>query len=210
MGTFTGGTDDDTYVGSADPDQATGGDGADILIGLGGNDRLEGEAGDDTLQGGDNEDVLIGGAGQDSLTGGNGNDQLFSDAIDPNFQSYYGSGVSRDTKAEADTLSGGAGDDSIFAGYGDSVDGGANDYSGDRLFVSFRAAPTGVVADFRSLQNNSGATVTIGGATIAGIEHVDYLEGSEFNDTLATVASSYAGTKNVYGRGGDDLIIGDS
>jgi Ca2+-binding RTX toxin-like protein len=208
MGTFTGGTADDSYVGSADPDQATGGGGNDVLIGLGGNDRLDGGAGDDTLQGGDHDDILIGGAGQDNLSGGNGSDQLYSDSVDPNFGGWISyPGISLDVSSETDTLNGGAGDDYLFAGYGDSVDGGTNDSFGDRLYISFIGSPTGVIADFRPLLTDPNAAIVIGGATIKGIEYVDYLEGSDFDDTLAPIGSYYPSASPIYGRGGNDHII---
>ena len=50
---------------------------------------------------------------------------------------------------EVDTLNGGAGDDIIFAGYGDNVDGGDQESYGDKLFISFQAATTGIVFDFK-------------------------------------------------------------
>ena len=52
------------------------------------------------------------------------------------------------------------------------------------------------------------ASVTIGGGVIQGVEEVSYIEGSDFDDTLAGWASSFYPTGNsIYGRGGNDNII---
>jgi Ca2+-binding RTX toxin-like protein len=207
MTTYTGGTGDDSFVGGIDPDQAKGGGGDDFLFGLGGGDQLDGEDGNDTLDGGEGDDFLVGGAGQDSLSGGNGTDRLFSHLESNAFAQYPMPTLSRDTVAEADTLLGGGGDDYIYAGYGDTVDGGANGYSGDHLYISFLGAQAGVNADFRAFGTDPEATLTIGGGTISHIEYVEYLEGSNFDDTLAAIGSYYSSGGQIYGRGGNDHII---
>jgi Ca2+-binding RTX toxin-like protein len=184
----------------------------DFVFALGGNDSVNGAAAADELSGGGGNDQLTGGAGADVLIGGDGVDQLFShsgearDASGYNgfFSLFYTGTASEDRYAEKDSLSGGAGDDFLFAGYGDDVDGGAGT---DRLYVSFQGAGAGVTADYRALATQ--ASVIAGGATVSGIEHVDYLEGSEFDDLLAPIASIYAATGFVYGRGGNDHIIAD-
>jgi Ca2+-binding RTX toxin-like protein len=185
---FNGGSDDDVFVGGIDGDQADGGGGSDILFGLGGND------------------VLNGGTGEDSLDGGDGFDRLYSD-VDPGAyqRPYFGNPMIipvLDRRADRDSLTGGAGDDVISAGYGDTVVGGSGE---DRLLISLQGATSGVTADFRPL--DSGASVTIGGATISGIEGIEWLEGSEFGDFLAPngVWANYA---PVFGMGGNDTIIG--
>jgi Ca2+-binding RTX toxin-like protein len=195
MAVFNGGAGADNYVGTADSDQASGNAGNDILDGAGGND---------TLDGGDDNDVLTGGAGSDGLTGGNGNDTLYSDAKDPNYLGF--AGIPYDVYAEPDVLSGGAGNDNLFAGYGDSVDGGGSDFGGDKLYISFLGASAGVIADFRLLGTQ--ASITVGGAAIAGIEETTFIEGSAFDDFLAgrSVAGSPVGG-SIYGRGGNDQII---
>jgi hypothetical protein len=66
-------------------------------------------------------------------------------------------------------------------------------------------APTGVHADFRLLATQG--SVTIGGAVISNIEHVEYLEGSAFDDFLAPISSTYAAGGPIYGRGGNDHIV---
>ena len=191
---------DDALAGTAD---------RDFYSGLGGNDDLGGAAEADELSGGDGNDRLVGGSGQDRLDGGNGNDQLFSHDADPAFAGAHTSpGVSYDILAEVDTLIGGAGTDYLFAGYGDHVDGGTDDSFGDRLYISFRGAPSGVNADFRQLA--AAQPITIGGATIAGIESVDFIEGSEFADFLAPYGTLYPYATRVCGRGGNDQIIANA
>ena len=188
-----------TYVGDAGDNIFAGGGEADEAEGNGGNDRLQGNGGDDILDGGAANDTLEGGLGADTLRGGDGSDRL-SSSVTPN---TYGDGwqpASPDTGAEADAVFGGAGDDQIFAGYGDSVDGGADT---DRLYISFQGATAGVQADFRKLY--SGGSMTIGGATIAGIEAVIHVEGSNFDDFIAGTSGEFNGT--IYGRGGNDHIL---
>jgi Ca2+-binding RTX toxin-like protein len=186
------------FNGSGGNDIYTGGADADSIAGNGGNDTLSGNGGNDTI---------IGGNGADNLSGGDGDDQLFSQGIFPNFNWMASNGVSDDVHTEVDTLSGGAGDDYIFAGDGDMVDGGTHGSYGDRLFISFQGASHGVNADFRPLQ--SGGSVTIDGGTITNIQNVGYLEGSNYDDTLAAIDTYYPSGADVYGRGGNDYIIAD-
>ena len=185
-----------TFNGSSSNDIFTGGSDADAAYGNGGGDTLSGNGGNDTI---------VGGAGADSLSGGDGDDQLFSHTLFPN--PGWGNGISYDIYAEPDTLTGGAGDDYIFAGYGDNVDGGTRGSFGDRLFISFQGATSGVDADFRPLQ--SGGSVTIGGATIQNIQNVSYLEGSNYDDTLIAIDTYYPSGSRVYGRGGNDYMVAD-
>ncbi len=168
------------------------GNGQDMVDGGGGNDFLYGEAGNDVLAGGD---------GADRLDGGDGDDTLYAGLLSPAFSKPVGLNPFipplLDTGTAVDTLIGGAGNDRIFAGYGDHVDGGSNDAAGDILYISFQGATTGVSFDARL------ATQTIGGGTITGIEVVEWLEGSNFDDTLI------AGTdlRPIFGMGGNDHIV---
>ncbi len=184
-------------------DTLTGTSGDDVIDGLGGDDHLIGNAGDDDL---------VGGSGADLLEGGDGNDRLYSGNES---YSYYPPNdaypvIVLDHGTEVDTLNGGTGSDVIFAGYGDNVDGGDNWDNGDSLLISFLAATSGVHADF------SLGTLTVGGATITGIEYVDWVEGSNFDDYIDTRAPHTGvfvgpGGGNLLGLGGNDtLIAGDA
>jgi Ca2+-binding RTX toxin-like protein len=187
--TFNGSNGNDIYTGGADADQ------------------ISGNGGSDTLSGGGGNDTIAGGGGADNLSGGDGDDQLFSHAIYTTSGYPYANGISYDVYTDVDTLIGGAGDDYIFAGYGDNVDGGTQGSFGNRLFISFQGASSGVDADFRPLQ--AGHSVTIGGGTITNIQNVGYLEGSNYDDTLAAIDTYYPSGAKVYGRGGNDYMVAD-
>jgi Ca2+-binding RTX toxin-like protein len=172
------------------------GDGQDSVDGGGGNDFLYGEGGNDILAGGD---------GADRLDGGDGDDTLYAGQASPPFSNPGGMSFTPpllDTGTEVDTLIGGAGNDIIFAGYGDHVDGGDNDVTGDKLYISFQGATAGVTFDDRL------AAQTIGGATITGIEKVAWLEGSDFDDVLMSGTSPVTGgLPPIFGMGGNDHIV---
>lgn len=188
MTNFTGTSGNDIFTGGADTDYASGAGGNDTLSGGGGNDQLEGNNGADTLNGGD------------------GDDNLYSQDVDPNFPfpGFLSAGVSNDVYADQDTLNGGAGDDYIFAGYGDTVDGGAQGSYGNRLYISFLGASSGVNADFTILQNTG--SITIGGATITNIQEIGFLQGSNYDDVLVPIDTYYPSGGSVYGMGGNDQI----
>jgi Ca2+-binding RTX toxin-like protein len=180
----------------------------DDIEGTAGNDTLIGTSLSEVIRGNGGDDRIVGGDGSDSLVGGDGNDSLYSDAFVAvsNPLDLPGYAVSTpDASEDSDSLIGGAGDDTFFAGYGDHIDGGAHTSSGDRLNISFIAATSGVDADFRLLQTQG--FLSVGGATITNIQNVDYLEGSDFDDTLANTSTPYSYLGVIYGRGGDDHII---
>ncbi len=190
MATFTGSSGADIYTGGVDSDQITGN---------GGNDSLSGNGGNDDIAGGD---------GADTMDGGAGNDRLYSGTrTGPYTQPYYANNFTPptlDTGNEADIVLGGGGDDRIFAGYGDTVDGGTQDYLGDYLFISFLGAPTGVTFDFGL------ASQTIGGATISGIENISWVQGSNFDDDInasAGYGGGYSDFTVVFGAGGNDRLV---
>ena len=187
----------------------TGTGGNDIWTGGVADDFATGEGGNDTLSGGGGNDLIAGNAGADTLNGGDGDDTLYSYNIDPAFPhpGYLSPGISSDVFAEVDTLIGGNGDDYIFAGYGDNVDGGAQGSYGNRLYISFMGATSGVTADFRILQSTG--SITIGGGTITNIENIGYIEGSNYDDFLVPIDTGYPSGHSVYGRGGNDHIIAD-
>ncbi|HSX55450.1 MAG TPA: hypothetical protein VLG14_09145, partial [Sphingomonas sp.] len=191
------------------------------VYGLGGNDQLTagfyarnlyGGAGNDTLTGSDANDTLVGGTGADTILGGNGNDQISSgETFQIPFGYTPGFGLSAappvfNLGLDIDTLNGGAGDDVMMVGYGDNADGGTHGEHGDTLIVSFQGATSGITVDF------SQTTLTFGGGTITGFEQVDWVEGSEFGDTIQFGPALYApggmprGEQNVTAGGGDDSV----
>lgn len=150
---------------------------------------LTGAAGADNFVGGSGDDTLAGGAGADRLDGGSGNDSLYSAQF------------LNDDDGAADVLIGGSGNDTISAGYGDSVDGGSGT---DTLYYNASGATAGLTANFGQLTN--GGSITVGGATISGIELIGLITGTTFNDTITGGTAS--GTGSIAGLDGDDRIIG--
>jgi Ca2+-binding RTX toxin-like protein len=184
----------------------------DVITGTTGDNRISGGGGTDTLTGDDGNDILSGGTGADTLDGGAGNDIIYSGEISPLFETpFFGNNPEfvqpiLDTGSEVDTITGGAGDDRIFAGYGDNVDGGAEDFAGDSLFLSLMGAASGVTVDLRDLANDG--TLSIGGGTIKDIETVGWVEGSDFADTITGAdVGSFGLNGPIFGRGGNDHLI---
>ncbi|MBA3527394.1 MAG: calcium-binding protein [Sphingomonas sp.] len=163
-------------------------DGSDRLYGGSGTDTIFGGGGDDRIEGGADYDELYGGAGSDHLDGGDGNDYIVADA--------YGA----DGEAP-DALIGGLGDDGLRAGYGDSVDGGDGI---DTLYFDASYGNAGITADFSALTN--GGTITVAGAILTGIEYVNSILGTNFNDTIVAGAAPFG--IPIYGYGGDDTLTG--
>jgi Ca2+-binding RTX toxin-like protein len=177
--------------GTAAPNTMTGTPGVDFLHGLG------------------SADVLVGLGGGDTLDGGDGNDQIYSGALSPTWlHTGYPTGdpvaPMLDTGTEVDTLLGGAGYDTLYAGYGDNVDGGAD---GGSLLISLQGATSGVTADFSTLLHNG--SMVIGGGTITNITTIDWIDGSNFADTLTVdnENNSPTGPIDVRGLGGNDHLI---
>jgi Ca2+-binding RTX toxin-like protein len=181
---------------------------AAVINGTSGNDTLTGTSSADSISGLDGNDVIAGGAGADHVDGGAGDDILYSGAASPPYSlPYYGNPYTPpvlDHGTEVDTITGGDGNDIIFAGYGDNVDGGANDAYGDKLFISFQGASSGVHFDGHL------TTQTIGGGTITGIENISWVEGSNYGDYIDVGTSSENGYSDftvVQGMGGNDTLI---
>jgi Ca2+-binding RTX toxin-like protein len=183
-------------------DNLKGTSGADTIHGLAGNDVISGLGGNDALYGDDGADVVIGGAGADTIDGGTGDDRLYSNLQSPLINAGT---VILDRGTDVDTIVGGDGSDTIFAGYGDNVDGGADGYWGDKLYISFQGATAGVHFDAHL------ATQTIGGGTISGIENISWIEGSNYDDYIdvgTTTSNGYSDQTQIYGMGGSDTLIG--
>ena len=209
--TISAGAGNDTLSGNAGNDVINGGDGSDTIYGdddtfsavTDGADRIDGGTGNDRIYGGGGNDTLYGGDGNDSLTGGKGADYLEggagNDSLD-GFGDYYGSEDNL-----PDVLIAGAGDDSLTAGYGDTVDGGSGT---DSLSLDLSAGSTGLNVDFRQL--TSGATLTIGGASIGGIEFLSRVSGTRFDDVLVAGAVQGVNGINLNGGDGNDDLTGST
>jgi Ca2+-binding RTX toxin-like protein len=204
---------DDIVTGHLGGDLLYGGLGVDTLNGNSGDDRIFGEAGNDVIDGNENNDWLSGGAGQDVIHGGAGlgADILFSNlqsaGYTGRFRSYAPSDLDLDRGAEADQLFAGDGEDVLFIGYNDSANGGDNSQignfynQGDALVISLQGASSGVTIDFRQ------STIANGAGVITGIEHVNFVEGSNFDDVIYMRASDSIHQWNtVYGMAGNDNL----
>jgi Ca2+-binding RTX toxin-like protein len=173
------------------------------INGTSGDDTLNGTDGDDTINGLGGNDSLAGGSGVDTIDGGDGDDILFSDSPSPAPWNLY-TPPALDHGTAVDTITGGDGSDFIFAGYGDNVDGGADGYYGDKLFISFQAAPSGLTFDGHL------AAQTIGGGTITGVENISWVEGSNYDDYIdvgTNTNNGYSDFTVVHGMGGNDTLI---
>jgi Ca2+-binding RTX toxin-like protein len=161
------------------------------------NSRMFGDDGDDIIDGGAsaNGNYIIGGHGADTLTGGNGSDRIGSATA-----GVYGDTPDLDMGAERDVIIAGGGNDFIWAGYGDSVDGGAGH---DQLRLSLAGAPMGVDVDMAVFY--SGIPVTIGDTTIYNTESLDFFRGTDFADTITAWSTSTYFSFDA--GGGDDVIF---
>jgi Ca2+-binding RTX toxin-like protein len=172
---------------------------------------ITGTAGNDMLTGTPTDDVIVGGGGADTIDGGDGNDTIYAGDLSPGWSVPWNDNPYiapvLDTGTDHDVLTGGNGNDTFYAGYGDSVSGGAD---ADGLLISFRGASAGVTADFRVFDPGGSGSMTIGGGTIQGIEHVLWIEGSNFDDTLTASADPYGypDFAPIFGLGGNDHIVG--
>ena len=183
-GTATGADGSDTLtnfenlVGSAFNDTLVGSNTSNVLEGGGGIDTIAAFAGDDTLSGGSGSDSLYGMQGNDTLSGGDGNDNL----------------------------RGGTGDDIIDGGTGFNIAG---------YFATLTDTVTGGVTvdlNIQGVAQNTGqgndTLVNIQG--LVGTQFADILIGDD-NTNLFIVAGEGAGAPGgadqVFGNGGDDLLI---
>jgi Ca2+-binding RTX toxin-like protein len=152
----------------------------------------------------DETKVVAGKPGSEVLAGGDGDDLVYSGEVSPAYARPLGSAFfvapRLDTSAELDAMFGLAGNDRLFAGYRDHVEGGVGF---DSLLMSFRGASQGIVADFRPAAGGGEAWVE--GSRIGGIEAIEWLEGSDFDDLL--IVGGAAGERApIFGLGGNDRI----
>lgn len=157
--------------------------------GTSGNDYLPGSAGADSIYGLGGHDTLMGYAGADYMDGGTGNDTLLDN-----------DGQTPDTSI--DTLIGGDGDDWIYAGFGDAVLGGNN---WDTLIYRMDYASTGVIIDWTNLW--LGYTYSVGGRNISGMEHIQWVVGTQYDDEMM-LGTPTGRTSEMAGGGGSDILWG--
>jgi Ca2+-binding RTX toxin-like protein len=189
-----------TIVGTRGPDEIIGteGDdiiaslaGADVVYGMGGNDTICTGDGDDRAYGGSGDDVVYGEGGQDLLAGDEGNDRLLGGRHD-------------------DVLRGGPGDDFLLGDTGDDIVNGQAGTDMAGLWSPFQSfAGQGRV--FANLTKGFSAGCGRGHDTLISIEG---LEGSECDDRLVgdggpNELRDIQGDDVLFGRGGDDVLLGD-
>ena len=214
-GLIFGGAGNDTVIGNLNADTLYGDDGHDHVSGGAGNDYLDGGAGNDFINGNAGSDTIFGGLGNDTiygsasggstsgnnlLSGGAGDDLIFGDAGN-------------------DYISGGSGADEIW---------GESGSSGGQDTVTFEDAAEGVTLNLSDLSQNTGDaagdeyhyievfvgsnfndTMVAGateGATFAGLDGNDFLNGGAGNDYL----DGGAGNDAFLGNGGTDTLVGGS
>lgn len=199
-------------------------DGNDTLIGSLGGDRLEGDAGADDIDGGgvdQNTTGIIGdvvgytespaGVNVDlaagTATGGDANGDTFT-AVNSVFGSQFD-----------DTLQGDAGQNGLLGDAGnDVIDGGANDdyleggEGGDSLDGSEGVDSINYYSSDEAIQVDLAAgTITGGEGTGDSLTSVEYVAGSNYDDTLMGSdgydrLDGYYGNDTIDGRGGDDEL----
>ena len=143
---------------------------------------VNGLPGNDVINGTSGTDLLIGNTGNDNLFGNDGNDTV-----------YGGNDI--------DQLSGGNGDDELYGGSGnDQLTGGAGN---DRLDggtgndqINYNSAPGGVIVNL--------AAGTASGEGADSLVSIEFVSGSNFNDTLTGDANN----NNFFGNNGDDTLLG--
>ena len=173
------------FEGTTGADALVTGNNYDEISGLGGNDTLTGGARSDRLLGGEGNDSVVGNAGDDYLAGGAGQN----------------------------TVLGGAGNDTLDvsnrAAVTDSMDGGEGV---DTLQVSAGVnLGAAVISGIETLISTNGGTFTFSAAQLAtwGVSQLNNLElGLSGAGTLD--ASALAGSFNLVGTTGDDVLKGGS
>jgi Ca2+-binding RTX toxin-like protein len=230
--TLLGDRGNDTLDGGAGDDTLKGGLGNDKLTGGTGNDKLYGEAGNDTLQGDAGADRFDGGTGIDTVTyaavtapsGGFGiainlltssssggaatGDRFFSieNAIGTRFNDLIAGTNAANTLTGGvgnDALVGQSGTDRLLGGDGNDVLAPGADTAADIVIggdgndtVSYQDATTGVGVNLHD-------GLTSGGAVNDQFFSIEWIVGSDFNDTLTAADGGIAN-----GGGGDDILSG--
>jgi Ca2+-binding RTX toxin-like protein len=221
-------------VGSPFDDEIEGNKASNVLIGLEGNDTITGLGGGDGLVGGAGDDMLDGGNGLDFAENYFVDayfrpDNILAGPVNVNLLNGVSTGNGNDTLAGIEGASGSRGND-IMTGDagnntfvllnegGDTVDGG----DGDDLIDGGDGVDSlngGLGIDILgNLDSMAGMTIDLNtqtdshGDTLAGFENV---LGTVFDDTITgndasnTIEGSI-GADDLFGLGGDDVILGGS
>lgn len=234
MGTDTLDGGVELIVGGPFDDEIEGNKASNVLIGLEGNDTITGLGGVDGVVGGAGDDVLDGGNGLDFA------ENYFVDAyfrpnniltgpVNVNLLTGVSTGNGNDTLVEIEGASGSRGND-IMTGDaennsfvvlnegGDTVDGG----DGDDLIDGGDGVDSlngGLGIDILgNLDSTAGMTIDLStqtdshGDTLAGFENV---LGTVFDDTITgndatNELEGSIGADDLFGLGGDDVILGGS
>ena len=183
MAIIDGDNSNDLEIGTPEADRIRGFGGIDLLRGGGGNDTIEGGDGPDSLYGDQGNDRITGGAGDDVLRGGRGNDTL-------------------DGGEDEDTIRADLGDDRILGSPGaDYINGGEGFDT-----VDYGGSPQGVHVYY-----GYGFSISSTGGHAEGdiLVNIEAVSGSAFADTITVLDFLSAGVR-VYGRDGDDELLGSS
>lgn len=201
-----GGKGNDFICGGAGNDLLLGKGGADVISAGEGNDQIEGGGGNDALMGDEGSDFVyyvhssagvvadltagtVVGVGNDTLNGievfvGSGGDDVITGTIGPDAV-IAGPGN--------DNISTGDGDDLISGGAGDdAIDGGAGSY--DAIDFGYSTAPIW-------LDLSMNLAIGEGSDSVTGIEMA-------YGGPLEDVLKAGSSTTYLYGRGGNDQIVG--
>lgn len=183
-----------TIVGNAKNNRITGTPRRDVIVA---------GAGNDTIRGLDGNDVICGGDGADRIFGGPGHDRLHGQE-----DAYWLDSFGR-VRRVGDMIVPGAGDDRVDPGADPRpVSAGVTAVPDG---VSFRGAPSGLVADLRvspvvTTAEGTDSLVTLpSGMRLVGTEHADTIFGTNSADSIALLG----GDDKVFGNGGDDTITLD-
>lgn len=209
--TIYGMAGNDSIYGYAGIDILYGGDGDDRLYGGLGNDTLYGDVGSDNLFGNDGDDTLDGAVGMDLLYGGLGNDTYI-------FRKGYGNDTISDDGGVADIIQLGAGITASDVSY---------KVSGTSLQISYGSDKIEIRNQYNvdhSFNGSSGGIETLifadgtahnlkGEFTLKGSGGNDYIDGTNYNDTIYGLAGNdslkgYSGNDWIYGNDGLDHLYG--
>ena len=231
-----GGANADTIYGTEGRNEIRGMIGNDQIFTLGGVDTIRGRQGSDTIHGGEGNDTINGGLHGDTIDGGPGADFTAytgapsamtvnlatgttsgGDGTDTlsNIENVTGTGrndtlIGNDLQnlldggAGDDILRGGNNNDTLFgAGGNDSLDGEAGSD-----WAKYQGSPSAVTVDLA-------AGTATGGHGSDSLVSMEYIVGSNFNDTLsgtagANLMNAGGGTDSMFGLAGRDKLDGQA